>query len=111
MKIDETLSILDNTTKSFINDKILYLAGIIPDLEFIVLFGSYARMEQTIKSDIDLMAVTSGIPDRSLRGDLCSKFEEENIDLVFYDADVFRKSECLFVSQVKKEGIVLWKRK
>lgn len=111
MKIDETLSVLDNTTKEFVSDKVLYLVNQIPDLEYIILFGSYARMEQSIKSDIDLMAITSYIPDRLLRGDLCSKFEEENIDLVFYDADTFRNSDCLLVSQVKKEGIVLWKRK
>lgn len=111
MKIDETISFLEKSTKNFIIEKIHCLVCRIPDLEYIILFGSYARMEHTIKSDIDLMAITSCIPDRLLRGDLCSKFEEENIDLVFYDAETFRSSDCLLVSQVKKEGIVLWKRK
>ena len=111
MKIDESISFLEGTTKTFIIKKIQYLISRIPDLEYIILFGSYARTEQTIKSDIDLMAITSCIPDRLLRGDLCSEFDEENIDLVFYDIETFRNSECLLVSQVKKEGIVLWKKK
>lgn len=111
MKIDETMSFLDDITKDFINRKIHQLINRIPTLEYIILFGSVARMEQTIQSDIDLMAITAGVPDRLLRGDLCSEFEEEKIDLVFYDKEVFSKSSCLLVSQVKKEGIVLWTRK
>ncbi|MCH1975039.1 nucleotidyltransferase domain-containing protein [Muricomes sp. OA1] len=109
MKIDESISFLEGTTKTFIIKKIQYLISRIPDLEYIILFGSYARTEQTIKSEIDLMAITSSIPDRLLRGDLCSEFDEENIDLVFYDIETFRNSRCLLVSQVKKKRIVLWK--
>lgn len=111
MKIDEDMTILDHSTRNFIREKTQYLIKRVPNLEYIILFGSFARMEQTIKSDIDLLAVSSGMPDRLLRGDLCSEFEQENMDLIFYDLDVFRKSDCLFVSQIKKEGIVLWKRK
>lgn len=110
MKIDETLSFAEDTVKDRIKSKISYLVNHISNLEYIILFGSYARMEQKIESDIDLMAVTSESTDRLLRGELCSRFEEENIDLVFYDVDTFRESRCLLVSQVKKEGIVLWKR-
>lgn len=109
--MDETMSFLDDITKDSINRKIHQLINRIPTLEYIILFGSFARMEQTIHSDIDLMAITDGVPDRLLRGDLCSEFEEEKIDLIFYDKEVFSKSNCLLVSQVKKEGIVLWTRK
>lgn len=111
MKIDEKMSVLDDSVQKILSGKIHQLVSRIPNLEYIILFGSYARMEQTIKSDLDLMAVTSGHPDRLLRGELCSEFDEENIDLVFYDVDVFRRSDCLLVSQVKKEGIVLWKKR
>lgn len=111
MKIDENMNFLDDSTRSFINEKIQYLINRVPDLMYVVLFGSYARMEHTIQSDIDLLAISKGIPDRLLRGDLCSQFEEENIDLIFYDLDVFRESNCLFVSQIRKDGIILWKQK
>lgn len=52
MKIDESISFLEGTTKTFIIKKIQYLISRIPDLEYIILFGSYARTEQTIKSEI-----------------------------------------------------------
>lgn len=110
MKIDESMSFLEGSIKNLLDKKIRVLVNQIPNLEYIVLFGSHARIEQTIESDIDLLAVTSGIPDRCIRGDLCSQFEEDNIDLVFYDLNVFRTSNCLFVSQIKKEGIVIWKK-
>lgn len=111
MKIDTTMSFLDDSTKAFLDLKVQYLIKQLPNLEYVVLFGSHARAEQTISSDIDLMAITLGLPERSLRGDLCSRFEEDHIDLIFYDLTVFRNSNCLLVSQVKKEGIILWRKK
>lgn len=53
MKIDETLSILDSTLKDFLTTKIQVLTDQLPNLEYVILFGSYARIEQTIKSDIE----------------------------------------------------------
>lgn len=111
MKIDENMTFLDSSTQYLIREKVEYLVRKIPNLKYIVLFGSYARMEQTVKSDIDLLVISSGMPDRLLRGDLCSEFEQKNIDLVFYDLNIFRESDCLFISQIKKEGIILWRQK
>lgn len=78
MKIDENMTFLDSSIQYLIREKVEYLVRKIPKLEYIVLFGSYARMEQTVKSDIDL---------------------------VFYDLNIFRESDCLFISQIKRKGL------
>lgn len=111
MKIDENISFLDKNKKEFLQKKIKNLTENIPLLEYIILFGSYARADEKATSDIDLLVITGGETERLLRGELCSKFEEENVDLVFYTAEQFTESQCLFVKRVKEEGIVLWRRK
>jgi predicted nucleotidyltransferase len=75
----------------------------------IVLFGSYARFEQTAVSDIDILVLTECEVAREIRGDLCSKFDELNSDLIFYTDEKFRNSDCLLVKQIRKEGVLLWK--
>lgn len=74
----------------------------------IVLFGSYARAEYKVTSDLDILVLTDCEVPRTIRGELCSQFEELNSDLIFYTNEAFSNSECLFVKQVKKEGILLW---
>lgn len=78
-------------------------------LTMIVLFGSYARMEQTVKSDLDILAITEGEVPREIRGKLCSLFEENDADLIFYTAEQFGESDCRLVREIRKEGILLWK--
>lgn len=82
----------------------------IDDVVLIVLFGSYARMEQTATSDLDILALTETEVDRSLRGELCSIFDEYCSDLVFYTVDSFERSDCLLVKQIREDGILLWKK-
>lgn len=79
-------------------------------VECIVLFGSYARMEQKLQSDIDIFVLTEEIVDRECRGRLCSIFEENSADLIFYTKEQFETSDCLFVNQIREEGILLWKK-
>lgn len=81
----------------------------IPECEKIVLFGSYARMEQKIGSDLDILILTKKEIERDRRGELYAVFEENNADIVFYTKEIFDKSEKLLVQQIKKEGILLWK--
>lgn len=75
----------------------------------IVLFGSYARAEHTIESDFDILVLTKEEISREKRGLLCSMFEENNADLVFYTEEQFADSTCLLVQCIKKEGVLLWK--
>jgi len=81
----------------------------IADVSMIVLFGSYARYEQKPTSDLDILVLTHKEVVRSLRGELCSKFDELGSDLVFYTDESFGNSDCLFARQVKKDGVLLWK--
>ena len=110
MKIDESISFLNHNKKVFLQKWIKKLTDEVDSIEYIILFGSHARGEEIATSDLDIMAITKEETERLLRGELCSKFDENNMDLVFYTLEQFRESECLLVQQVKQEGIVLWKR-
>lgn len=79
------------------------------DCRMIVLFGSYARGEYNALSDFDFLVITEKEVPRSVRGWLHSIFDENNADLVFYTEEVFYNSECFFVQQVKKDGVLLWR--
>lgn len=79
------------------------------DCEKIVLFGSYARAEQTAASDFDILVLSHQNVPREIRGELCSRFEERNSDLIFYCSSDFESSDALLVRKIKKEGVLLWK--
>lgn len=81
----------------------------VPGLSKVILFGSYARYEQKATSDLDILALTVWETPRETRGELCSVFNEYNADLIFYTNQSFESSSCLFVTQVKRDGILLWK--
>ncbi|MFA9463385.1 MAG: nucleotidyltransferase domain-containing protein [Velocimicrobium sp.] len=110
MKIDERISFLNETKRKFLLAQIKQLTKRVDTLEFIVLFGSYARGEERATSDMDLLVITEKETSRLLRGELCSLFDERNMDLVFYTLEQFKHSECLLIQKVKQEGIVLWKK-
>lgn len=84
------------------------------EIERIVLFGSIARGDCMITSDIDIMVVTKTQVDRYVRGDIASFLEEEldgvTTDVVFYQEEVFKNSESLFAKQIKKDGIIIYER-
>ena len=78
-------------------------------IQKIILFGSTARADQKVTSDIDLLFITLGLEDRYVKGDIASFYDMHNADAVFYSEDQFSESDCLFVRQVRKDGILLWK--
>lgn len=87
--------------------KLIQESQIIPTM--IVLFGSYARAEYKVGSDLDILILSDDEIPRELRGELCSRFEELNSDLVFYTNDVFYESNSLLVQQIRRDGVLLWK--
>ncbi|MDK2808550.1 MAG: polymerase beta, Nucleotidyltransferase [Clostridiales bacterium] len=111
MKIDERLSFLSEERQRFLQKWILYLGESLDTLEYIVLFGSYARGEEKAASDMDIMVVTREVVSRTARGELCSVFDENNMDLIFYTLEQWKASDCLLVNRIQREGIVIWKRK
>ena len=77
-------------------------------IQKIILFGSTARADQKVTSDIDLLFITSGLEDRYIKGDIASFYDMHNADAVFYSEEQFSESDCLFVRQVRKDGVLLW---
>lgn len=84
----------------------------IEDLLYIVLFGSCARGNLDINSDVDLLVITKSRIDREIKIDLDYELDEEqegvSTDIVFYDLETYLHSECLLVKEIKKYGKILW---
>lgn len=78
-------------------------------IQKIILFGSTARAEHKVTSDLDILFITYCLEDRYIKGDIASFYDMHNADAVFYSEDQFSESDCLFVRQVRKDGILLWK--
>lgn len=76
----------------------------------IVLFGSYARAEYKVTSDLDILLITEIVEDRFVKGDISSFFDENSADAVFFSEDQFRDSDCLLSRKIREDGILLWKR-
>ena len=80
------------------------------NLEQIVLFGSCARGNITTGSDIDLLLITKSLIDtHKERGSIRDMIDDYNVDLVFYSKDRFEESDSLFVKNIKKDMICLWR--
>ena len=81
-------------------------------LRRIILFGSCARDQIRVGSDIDLLLVTDERLEQGIRGELASELAEERrgipTDVVFYTEEEFQRAESLFVKQIKLEGRILW---
>lgn len=84
----------------------------VPKLRKIILFGSCARNQLRVGSDIDLLLLTEENVTRKLRGELSSDLAEPkdgvSTDLVFYARNDFENSDCLLIKEIKKDGLVLW---
>ena len=84
----------------------------IPGISRIVLFGSCARNELRVGSDLDLLILTLRPVPRELRGELCGILAEEKngiaTDLVFYTEEEFGRSDCRLVREIRKDGRILW---
>lgn len=85
----------------------------IDDLMYIILFGSCAKGNLDINSDIDLLVITKTLIDKTIKIDLHHELDEQlegvSTDIVFYDIDTYLHSECLLVREVKKYGKILWR--
>lgn len=80
----------------------------------ILLFGSCARFEINISSDIDLLVVTEApLLDRILKSDMRSRAEELSGDLkadvVFSTKEMLEESDMLLYKFIREEGILMWK--
>ena len=84
----------------------------IPKLCKIILFGSCARNQLRVGSDIDLLLLAEENVTRELRGELSSDLAEPkdgvSTELVFYTINDCENSNSLLIKEIKKDGLVLW---
>ncbi|NLZ80186.1 MAG: nucleotidyltransferase domain-containing protein [Clostridiales bacterium] len=86
----------------------------IENLSEIILFGSCAKLDIRVGSDIDLLIVTeSDITDRLFKSQIIDNLDDLEsgieVDPVFATEDTLRKSEQRLFAYIRKEGIVMWK--
>lgn len=77
------------------------------------LFGSCARGEAKLGSDVDLLLLfNEEIPDRRSRGSLYCEVSEEiegvKTDLAFYTTKDYNENKLPFSKAVRKESILIW---
>jgi predicted nucleotidyltransferase len=100
-------------------DQIVSLIVARADPERIILFGSYARGEQTAKSDIDLLIIKKDLPKgrvgRDILGDLHMDFYYNHIgiavDLLIVDSEryeVLKDQIGLVYKPINREGKVIF---
>ncbi|PHV70178.1 hypothetical protein CS063_11920 [Sporanaerobium hydrogeniformans] len=82
------------------------------EIKQIILFGSCARGDCKVTSDLDILLITKESIQRQIRGDIASELEEEldqvRTDVVFYSEPIFEQSDSLFIKQVRKDGIIIY---
>ncbi len=115
LKSDTDLSYLPPRFQHKLSSDLSYLLKYnINSLEQIILFGSCARGEMRLTSDLDLLIITSTPLSRMEKGEIHSVLEEPidevHTDIVFYTHEQFQSSNRLIVQQIKKEGVLLYEK-
>ena len=85
----------------------------IPDLKLVVLYGSYARGENTSRSDIDLFILTTKIKTQEEIQNKVIKLESEvgrNIQPTIRTISELQKTDSGLLQNIFKEGKVLYLR-
>lgn len=86
-------------------------------LERIILYGSYARGEETIESDVDIALILNGVQSEKIHDlmtDIVVDYELEQgvtLSVISIDKGQYQQwnSTLPFYKNISKEGIVLWK--
>ena len=98
-----------------------FVDGVVPmmgeKLEQIILYGSVARGTSTEESDVDIALLIHGTIDENLEDHLLDFIVDMNLkynrvfSVIDIDYETFRKWENVlpFYSNVRREGVTLWK--
>jgi predicted nucleotidyltransferase len=106
---------MDNQNIPYI-DKIIPIIVSIAEPDQIILFGSYARGDNTQKSDIDLLIVKKNLKNgRDISGDIYMAFSGKDIGIpvdiltIDYDRYIELSDQIGYVYKtIKKEGKVIY---
>lgn len=82
----------------------------IPEAIEIGVFGSYARNEHTMLSDIDFYVICDCYPSRDLTCELRDVAEEHKIDIVFMSKNYFDNEDTLLIRNIKRDRRILHER-
>ncbi len=75
--------------------------------ESVGIFGSYARREFTLRSDVDMCIVVDKLPDRAVKGWLYNDAEELGVDLIFVTKERFETERSLFMTNLRRDYVEL----
>ena len=98
-----------NGIKTILSEIVEYASSTISDIVLIGLFGSFARVEQNQRSDLDILFLFSRDFTVVERAELREFCEERNADLVAFSLDDFSCSNSKLVCSIKEDCIVLWR--
>lgn len=110
----EKMNLGPNYRRVIINNLKYILDYGLEDLVLVALFGSCAKGSHKLGSDVDMLIITESQIDRRIRADIRGDISYSDIgidsDIVFYTLDMFRSSDSIFARELKRGGVILWKR-
>lgn len=101
-------------SKAIVEAVNIILSYDVVNLSSIILFGSCARLNIHSGSDIDLLIITKDTLEDSLikgriKNDLDLLSNNISADVLFTTIERFNNSDLRIYSNIKKEGVYLWK--
>lgn len=98
-------------------DKIEECVKLLSTLDFaeeVILFGSCARSQCKLGSDVDLLVITDRETKRVERGlvysELCYKLNGVDADIVFVTRQQYMEDDNKLFENIKRDGKILWHR-
>lgn len=88
------------------------------NLDEVILYGSYARNEESYNSDIDIALVLYDVPseyDHELQHSIVTKYWEITNEIIsvqdIHYSDIYCSNPTPYYKNIKKDGITIWKKK
>jgi predicted nucleotidyltransferase len=112
--LDLNLKLPAKFKKATIENVNYILSNYYDSIDVIVLFGSCGRGNPKLNSDIDILILSYNEICRQtktdIRAELCETGERVSSDVIFYTFENFKSSTKRLVDEIKKDGVVLWKK-
>jgi len=108
------LNLPERFKNTILTDVLFLLEHYYDSIDMLVLFGSCARGTWKWSSDVDILILSKDhLPKQNkidIRAELCEIVDRVSTDVVFYTYDTFKNSEKKIVAEIKKDGLILWKK-
>jgi predicted nucleotidyltransferase len=106
-----------NKLKIITNDTVEAILSVSKNVEKIILFGSQARGDSNVGSDIDILVVVDILEEqlgeikiemRNLASDISLEYDECISLIIITKSEYESKVDALFYQNIKRDGIVLF---